>query len=250
VFYLLVPLLGALVIRLAARHGMPPVGAAFVPVALFVAIGFAAKAALRVWPGLGQVWEVSFLPHADWFAAGMTVAVLRVLWEQDRLRLPRGWRPTAAVAAVAFALLGVGLYASHTLTRLEYQSLIAVACGLVLALVVLAPPGSGFVRALSWRPIVAAGLASYSVFLWHDPFVRWFRDEGVTMAGRTGFFLNLLLIASLTAVLSTLTYLFVERPALARKSRSQPQREAASPQPEPAQEPAPSSPPAIATGPT
>jgi peptidoglycan/LPS O-acetylase OafA/YrhL len=217
VFYLAVPMLGAIAIRLASGRRTPSVGACFVPVVLMIAIGWSSKAALHVWPGLGKVWTVSFLTHADWFAAGMSVAVLRVLWEDGRLRLPRHWRPAALLGAIAFAGAGVGLYIKHELTQLEYQTLVAVACGLVLALVVFSAPETRLVRFLTWKPIYAAGLASYSVFLWHDPFVRALRDWGVTAGGKSGFVFNLVLVAALTAVLSTLTYLFVEKPALARK---------------------------------
>ncbi|HKP19594.1 MAG TPA: acyltransferase [Gaiellaceae bacterium] len=234
VFYLAVPILGAMAIRLATRGRVPGVAASFVPVVVMAAIGFASKAALHVWPSLGKVWTVSFLTHADWFAAGMSVAVLRVLWEDGRLRLPRYWRPATVLAAVAFAAVGIGLFIKHHLTQLEYQTPIAVACGLVLALVVFSPPETRLVRFLTWRPIYAAGLASYSVFLWHDPFVRALRDWGVTAGGKTGFVFNLALIVALTAVLSTLTYLFVEKPALARK-RSWQRATARAPEAEPAQ---------------
>jgi peptidoglycan/LPS O-acetylase OafA/YrhL len=217
VFYLAVPILGTMAIRLVRRGGLTPVAAAFVPVGVMVAIGFGAKAAFRIWPELGQVWTLSFLAHADWFAAGMSVAVLRILWEDDRLRLPRFWAPVAVLGAIGFAGLGTALYTTHRLSQIEHQTPMAVGCGLVLALVVFAEPGTRLVRVLTWRPIVAVGLASYSVFLWHDPFVRYFRDAGWTLSGRTGFAVNLLMIAALTGVLATLSYRFVEKPAQARK---------------------------------
>ena len=87
----------------------------------------------------------------------------------------------------------------------------------MLALVVFAEPGSRLLAVLTWRPIVVAGLASYGVFLLHDPLVRWFRDLGLTFAGGWGMLANIALVAGVTAVLSTLTYRYVERPALARK---------------------------------
>jgi peptidoglycan/LPS O-acetylase OafA/YrhL len=242
VFYVAVPILGAVAIRLAMRRGTRPLAAAFAPVALMIAIGFAAKAALHVWPDLGRVWEVSFLTHADWFAAGMTVAILRVLWEDGRLRLPRFWAPTAGILAFLFAVIAVGLEANGTVTRLENQTLVAVSCGLVLALVVFSSPRSPGIRLLTWKPVFAAGLASYSVFLWHDPFVRELREAGVLLDGRSGFLVNLALIAALTAVLSALSYLFVEKPALARKrgwQRSAPAAPRAAPERAPEAELAP-----------
>jgi peptidoglycan/LPS O-acetylase OafA/YrhL len=140
-----------------------------------------------------------------------------VQWEDGRLHLPRRWRPAAAAGVLGFALAGVALYQSHVLSPLEYQTPIAVGCGLLLALVVFAEPGNRFVGALTWRPVAALGLASYSLFLWHDPLVRWFRDQGWSHAGTSGFVFNLVVIALVSVVLSTLTYRFVEKPALARK---------------------------------
>jgi peptidoglycan/LPS O-acetylase OafA/YrhL len=104
----------------------------------------------------------------------------------------------------------------------QYETLTAIASMLLLALVVL-PSADGSVshltRLLDIRFLVAIGLASYSMFLWHEPLIRWLQSEGLTFAGRIGFVENLALVCALTAVLATLTYRFVERPALAQKRR-------------------------------
>jgi peptidoglycan/LPS O-acetylase OafA/YrhL len=73
------------------------------------------------------------------------------------------------------------------------------------------------VRVLETRPFVWAGLISYSVFLWHEPIVRWLQGHGLTTGGVTGLVTNTLLLLAITAVLSTLTYRCVELPALRRK---------------------------------
>ena len=220
VFYLVLPLLGAAAIRLAVDHGVGRVWAAFVPVGFMLALGIASKVALHEMEGgLRSVWALAFFTHADWFAAGMALAVLRVLWEDGELRLPRWWQSGALVGAVGFALAGVKLQGAF-LSFLEYQTLMAVACGFLLALVVFAEPGNLFVRFLCWKPVLATGLASYSLFLWHDPLVRAFRDAGLTLSGRPGFVFNLFLIALVSGMAATLTYRFVEKPALARKRPS------------------------------
>lgn len=86
----------------------------------------------------------------------------------------------------------------------------------MLALVVL--PGREraglLVRALSARGATAVGLASFSVFLWHEPLLHWLRERGATSAGADGFVGNLALVVVLTGVASALTYHLVERPAL------------------------------------
>ena len=216
VFYLSVPLLGGGAILLARRSGAWPLLAAFAPVAVIIAIGITAKILLRTF-ALSAVWEASFLTRADWFAPGMAVAVLHVLWEDGRLRLPRWWRLSAFVAAATLGLLAVELYYNHILSFVEYQTPMAFACALLLALVVFADPASRLIRLLTWRPVVAVGLGSYSLFLWHDPMVRSFRDWGLTLSGRSGFVVNIALVASVAGIASVCTYLFVERPALAKK---------------------------------
>lgn len=231
VFYACVPVLGLLAIRLARRAGANKTIAAFVPVAVMAGTGIAAKVALHVFD-LGHVWSLSFLSHADWFAAGMAVAVLRIRWEDGSLRLPRYWRPFAVLTAAALIAGALKLYYQGTLSGLEYQTPIAVACGIVLSLVVFAEPKSKLVAGLSWRPLYALGLASYSLFLWHDPLVRSLRDAGLMRTGTGGFVLNVCLIAVISVALSALTYLFVERPALARKKswqRAQPGVDGAQP---------------------
>jgi peptidoglycan/LPS O-acetylase OafA/YrhL len=216
VFYLCVPILGGTAIVLARRRGASPVVAAFAPVLLMTVLGLASKGVTRV-AHPGDVWTFSFATHADWFAAGMAVAVLRIRWEDGMLRLPRFWRPTALVSALALVAVAIKLYYGGTLDYVEYQTPIAMACGLILALVVFAEPRSRLIRVLTWRPIVSVGLASYSLFLWHDPLLRELRSAGLTLDGRSGFLVNLLLVFALAGVASTLTYLFVEKPALARK---------------------------------
>ena len=79
--------------------------------------------------------------------------------------------------------------------------------------------GSRFVRVLEARPLVAAGVVSYSIFLWHEPLIRWLDEHDLTVAGRSGWLLNLLVAFTITVVASTLTYRLIEAPALRLKFR-------------------------------
>jgi peptidoglycan/LPS O-acetylase OafA/YrhL len=232
VFYLTVPVLGAIAIRSARRSGRPVLGAS-IPVAALVVLGIGSKV-LQHALGLGDVWGLSFPAHADWFAPGMGLAVLRVLWEDGRLRLPPLWRTGCVVLAAALTVVSLKLFYTGPLNGLEYQSPIAWACALLLATIVLAPPTSRAVRLLTLRPFVAVGLASYSLYLWHDPIVRALRDAGLTAGGRPGMLLNLLVVSTLAGIASALTYRYVEQPALRRKRAWQrPAERAAPPQHEP-----------------
>jgi peptidoglycan/LPS O-acetylase OafA/YrhL len=166
----------------------------------------------------------------------MAAAVVRVRWEDGHFAPTRLWRPVAWLAVAVLLLGALKLYYSGTLSFLEYQTPIAAACGLVLALVVLADRSSPLVRLLGQRHMVAAGLASYSVFLWHDPLVRSFRDWGLTLDGSGGFVANLLLIGAVSGIASAATYRFVEKPALARKRSWQRESAPSAPEPAPAPE--------------
>jgi peptidoglycan/LPS O-acetylase OafA/YrhL len=69
-------------------------------------------------------------------------------------------------------------------------------------------------RLLNWRPIVAVGVASYSLYLWQNPFLLG--DAGTPL---NRFPLNLVC----TAVMATASYFLIEKPCLALKPKPSPQ---------------------------
>ena len=241
VFYAALPLLAVLALRLSAR-GRDGRTAVLIPVALLVVIGASGKLAALVafdWTfGVAR----SFWGLADMFALGMLVAVASVSAEDGRLRLPRRWRAgtiAVALAAIALALsLGTSNLEEHDARNFAYNVCAAVASALLLALVVVSDGRRGDLlhRVLESRLLVGAGLISYSVFLWHEPLLRWLRVQGLSFDGSAGFLVNVALVAALTVVLSFLTYRFVEVPALRLKGR--PARGPAAPRGETHREPA------------
>lgn len=236
VFYVLVPVLGLLALRLAQKGRAPGWVAALAPAALLALVGLAGKAVFS-WGISGDtrlMWDLAFPLHGDWFATGMAVAVVRALRDRGAIRVGRPWKLAAAAGCLGFAALGAKAFSSGLLNPVAAQTPVAIACGLLLLLVVLAEPGTRTVRALGSRPVVAVGLASYSIFLWHDPLVRWLREQGVLHAGTQGFLANLAIVGAITAVLATLSYRFVEAPALRLKKRT-----AVSPPPPPIEAPQP-----------
>ena len=235
VFYLVLPVLALGALALASRIGR--LTAALLPVVALLALGLTGKAiaAFAVPPtspfnGYAYDWhsvvERSFLCHADLFAFGMALAVFRTLWVDGRVRLPAGWRaPTAFFSAVT--LFAVTAFATNNGEHLSYSpwnTVVAFDLALVLALVVLVDPRRGrsprMVRLLEWQPLFAVGVVSYSVFLWHEPLIRFLQAHGLTFAGRAGFLANLALTAAITLLLSFVTYRLVEAPALRLKSRA------------------------------
>ena len=222
VFYVCLPVLALVAGALAARRSHRPVVAALAPVAALVVLAIAAKVAYRLFTDeLGRTWDqMAFPPHADWFAAGMALAVVRVLWEDGRFRVPRWWPLVALLSSATLVASSANLWYGGTLLWNEYQAIVAVALALLLTPVVLTEDRTWTVTTLEWRPLVAAGLASYSIFLWNDPIIRWLRENDLTFEGEIGFVANLALVGALVGIASWLTYRFVEKPALKRKPKA------------------------------
>jgi peptidoglycan/LPS O-acetylase OafA/YrhL len=232
VFYLCLPSLGMLAWycfrRAACFRGQCL--ALLAPAGALLLVGTLGKAA-TVWlwpPGDFPVHAIivrSFLSHADLFAPGMALAVLHVLVRHGYVRLPRRWPLIVGATLLVDVAMVVALTDREMLWQWgltnPYQRLTALACVLLVALVVL--PRSAMSRAstliliLESRPLFLTGLASYSLFLWHEPIIRFLAEQGLTMGGRGGFLTNLGVVAVVSGILSATTYRFVERPALARK---------------------------------
>jgi peptidoglycan/LPS O-acetylase OafA/YrhL len=242
VYYLTLPMLGLVAVALAAtaskRSGRTI--AALVPALLLLAIGLLGKWAARLLspsvgasPGWDGDWHSvlirSFLGQADLFAFGMALAVVYVNLEDGALRFPVWWRRAAVATFLGIVTPTMLLSDPDRVGDSARETLMALACALLVGLVVLPDSRAGpppiLTRLLETRAVVAIGVASYSLFLWHEPLVRWLQLHGWTMAGASGFVVNLLLLAVVSGLLAALTYRYVERPALRHKASAR--REAA-----------------------
>jgi peptidoglycan/LPS O-acetylase OafA/YrhL len=227
-FYLLLPLLGLLAACLASRAGSRRyrLAAALAPAGLLALVAATGKlVATFVVPGpegafratWHSVLDRSFLTHADLFAAGMLVAVLRVEYEHGRFELSSRMRTIANctlvyAVPVAFACyLAMPPYVGEPLTALVFA--------VVVARAVTNPVGErpwAFVRLLERRPFVAAGTISYSAFLWSFPATVFLAQHRCVLSGQALWHvpINYAIVVSVVAGLSTITYLAIERPAL------------------------------------
>jgi peptidoglycan/LPS O-acetylase OafA/YrhL len=235
VFYLSLPLLAILAASLAGTRPRPHrVMALLAPPVLLLLVGLSGKyvaanvvggAPLAGWSAdWHSVIERSFWAQADLFSFGMVVAVLHTEVADGRLRLPSGWRPTVLAAAAILLVVCAWRFDGAQLSYVRENTLAALALAMALATVVIREPGTRRpwrpVRLLEAAPLTAAGVVSYSLFLWHEPLQLWLTDRGLTAAGWAGLGLNLLVILALAGALSAATYRFVEAPALRRKRRS------------------------------
>ena len=218
-FYLSLPLLAVLALWFARRTGRR-VAAAFVPPIALTVLGLAAIVVEHVLSGnLRRAWALGFPIHAGWFACGMAGATLGFLIEQKRLRLPAHWRSVAVVAALGLTAGSIKLHNIGVFSRVDYQWPVAIALSLLLLLIVFAEDGGRLRTVLGSRLLVAMGLASYSIFLVHDPVIRELRTHDFISSGVDGFLLTLLLVGGATAIAATVSYQLLERPCFALKRR-------------------------------
>lgn len=217
-FYVLLPLLALLVVRLrgpAARFRIPLLLAASV-----LALAWA-------WvpvPTPDHINHTNWLPgFVPWFAAGMILAELVTGPETWVHRLAARRRLMGAVAVVAFALAATPLAGPQTLTDLaawEYCNKIAL--GAIMSFALLAPltlaPRKHH-RILASTLSLAVGRWSYGLFLWHLAVMSIvFPVFGLPQfAGHFWFVLVVTLVLSLA--IASASYALVEEPARAAFQR-------------------------------
>jgi peptidoglycan/LPS O-acetylase OafA/YrhL len=246
VFYLVLPLLAfaALLTQRRLRSHSLAHWSILAPVLIMLMLGVLGKIlAVYAVPGplnsfnagWHSVLQFSFLGHADVFAWGMAVAVLKVLHDEGLAKLP-GKRARLYGEGALVLIFAIALFSLPAADRGWMTFFLPLPFALVLAFVVLSSQARGsqslLTRVLASRPLVAAGLVSYSVFLWNHPLLYWLHAHGLVWYGPVGFVATLALLCLLCGVLSALTYRFVESPALRLKLRfSKPERPRQEPKP-------------------
>lgn len=227
-FYAVLPVLA---VPLVGRFKHRLVAALLPAVVLWVA-GLAG----RVWaeqlyagmPGVSSL-EAEFGPHpvavlsrsllglGDMFAAGMVVAVLFV-WT-ERGELPWWNRRRAMIVAGGSIVVGTVCAALvHEIHPWFLGAFTAVVAGGIILLI--ADPEarrepSMIVRLAGWRPFEYLGKISLSVYLWHYPIlILLTRADLFTVDSLPVAIGSTVTLAVLAIALGSLTYTWVERPAL------------------------------------
>jgi peptidoglycan/LPS O-acetylase OafA/YrhL len=166
-------------------------------------------------------WEVWFGPLArlDAFAMGMLLAV--VASTDDA--------PVSPVAAWSLRLTGLALLVAAFAARdpgsygdVFFQTTAALAGVLVVGASVLSPAATTWKWALSSRALTSLGVASYSIFLWHEPLMRWLSKRGVLLGGSGALLFNGAAVLVVSAAVAAVSYSLLEFPD-GRRRRPQPQ---------------------------
>jgi peptidoglycan/LPS O-acetylase OafA/YrhL len=207
-FYLLLPLLAWAVVRVA--------GGSLTRAAL--AVGALGAASLALW--LVQVtfadqasvlWAFNLPATFFFFVAGIELALLRLAWERRppaALAGPAGSAPAWLAAGAVVWLVVCWDY--------ELQPLAALASFLTVGACVLPLRGQGVLGGLDWRPLVAVGIASYSLYLWQVPVIDGLADLG---ALPSSFAALLAVLVPACIAIALASYAAVEAPFLRLRRR-------------------------------
>ncbi len=191
-FYLFYPLL-----LMAIRRWLP--GGLFLWLLALTILGFAVA-----WVGtlLSSVPAFYLLPTRAWeLTLGGLLAV-------GALPRPRSQAVSDGLAVLGIACIAWAVFTYGPGTLFPGPGALLPCIG--AALVIYAgSSGKGVVRRLlAWAPIVLIGLASYSIYLWHWPLLVFANYWTAAPLGVVG----LVIVLGATAVLSLLTWRFVEQP--------------------------------------
>lgn len=143
------------------------------------------------------------------FVPGMWLALLRTGLDAGTVRLPAAWARPAPWVALAAA----GWVTVFWDYRTDPVALPLACLGTVGAVVLPLQPGA-VTRMLSWRPLAALGVASYSLYLWHLPILEVLSDRAWAPHG----FVPLLgLLTAVSTLAAAASYRLLEAPFLRRR---------------------------------
>ncbi|MCU1594789.1 MAG: glycosyl transferase group 1 [Frankiales bacterium] len=205
-FYALLPLFALLLGRLSR-------GSLRTAAVLVLALGLAALALRELTVHRGSpslAWRYSLPAWAVFFLPGLLLAMAKVRCEQrvpSRLQAGPLAQPLVWIAPSVGLLLGV--FASY-----RWDALLLPGWFLLVGSCVLPLGSDRGLRWLDWRPLSLVGVASYSLYLWHEPLVRHLRTA---TWGPHGFLALLAVAAPVSIAVALVSYRLIERPFLLRR---------------------------------
>lgn len=112
------------------------------------------------------IWRFNLPATFVFFVPGMLLALARVAWERNPPR--QGWWSSAQLWFAA----SLALWLPVLLISYHLDLLVGAAAFLAIGACVLPLRDGPLLRLLDWRPLVAVGIASYSLYLWHLPIIE------------------------------------------------------------------------------
>ncbi|MEX2253451.1 MAG: hypothetical protein WD649_04810, partial [Thermoleophilaceae bacterium] len=150
----------------------------------------------------------------DFVAAGVALALLRAHWAKNGrppwLRGPLARSEVWVLAAIPWWLLYCFDYG--------YEPFFVISCFLILGSCVLPLESGRAMRVLDWKLLGIIGLASYSLYIWHVPFLRLLTDNGAGVLADHFTWLVAIGIP-LCCLVAVVSYRLIEEPALRLRKR-------------------------------
>jgi len=208
-FYLVWPLAFLLLMRLPARWR---------PAAVFGL--FAAATAWRMaWYVDVPDWPSTYF-RFDTRMAGLTLGGLMAFVLGRVEHVPQRLANLSGVVGTVALVLALSIGGWHVEGAIEWTMTLAQFAAAAI-LIATANPDSWLSRCLSVPPLVAFGVLSYGVYLWHYPAAVFFR-------GRLPWFETVPLVLAIAFLAATMNHMLIERPlqGVRRNLKLRPQREA------------------------
>ncbi|MFL6690102.1 MAG: acyltransferase family protein [Alphaproteobacteria bacterium] len=165
-----------------------------------------------------SIWAVHTSPVAAFYLLPFRTweLILGALLALPRINLPVGRQVIESIAVLGIALIATSVFAFSADTPFPGAAALLPCTG--TALLICAGAGkfpSLVTRVLAWRPIVAIGLISYSLYLWHWPllvFARYLVFRDLTTSETA-------LLIALSFALAIISWRYVEQPFRAAQGR-------------------------------
>jgi peptidoglycan/LPS O-acetylase OafA/YrhL len=234
IFYLCLPLWGALMRRLPAASNRIKLRQELIGCLVLALVSLVYKIVVTATGAIeghgGVPLQLNTLTFLDDFAIGMALGVLSA-WYEGRHDLPRALRLNDRRPGIAWGLalvvllvtsLGVGVVGNvgANISGPDYVSrhylLALIAVGLLMP-ALFGDPSRGFVRrrVLSSRVLTYLGMISYGIYLWHFAVLvqldRW--GFGSAVAAHTGQWIWFPAALAGGTLLATISWFLVEKPA-------------------------------------
>jgi peptidoglycan/LPS O-acetylase OafA/YrhL len=226
-FYLFLPLYAWAVARWVRRSDVATrLRCELLGLVGLIAVSIVWRAVVYAHPSGQQTSAGTWLPaQLDQFALGMGLAVASVWWSEHRKEpaVFRGrWIPPVswAIAVCAFwavstqtGLPRIPIYLLTFGEVLARQWLYAAFAFFLLIPAVFGPQDKGVVRGLlRSRPMVAIGLISYGIYLWHETWMLKVLDWLHRPLFQSSFLTLTLAVAGLSVLSAAASYVLIEQP--------------------------------------
>jgi peptidoglycan/LPS O-acetylase OafA/YrhL len=202
-FYILWPLILVGLLWFTRRNGR----ATLLVIGTLIVASAAAMAWLYNERGFSHAY-VRTESRAHELLVGAFLGVLLATGARPRSRLGRGILEACGIAALVAFVVAIRFVTEYSSWLYHGGLLLIAICTAVTITAAMQPSSPVLGRMLSWRPLVAVGLVSYGIYLFHVPIYFMITPRRVHLTGLPLFGVRL----GALAIITLASYFLVERP--------------------------------------